>query len=129
MRFHPPGASLDVEPAKLDVRLVLRPALPHPYLIEIADKTSVDHYRPIRMSLARDYGKPVDVLEVEGGMPPDVSSIVEKVIWEGMELDQHDLDQGAIGLFQSGPELKRSESLALTQLMLVGQVAEARANV
>jgi len=128
VRFHPPGASLDIDPTKLDVRLVLRPALPHPYLIEIADKTRVDQYQPIRISLARDYGKPVDVLEVEGALPPDVSSIVEKVIWEGMQLDEHGLDHAAIGLFQDGTEVRRSESLALTQLLLVAQVAGARAN-
>jgi len=88
----------------------------------------MDQYQPIRMSLARDYGKPVEVLEVEGALPPDTSSIIEEVIWEGMDLDQHDLDHAAIGLFQSGTELRRSECLALTQLLLVAQVAEARAN-
>lgn len=128
VRFHPPGASLEADPAKLDVRLVLRPALPHPYLIELADKTRVDHYQPIRMSLARDFGKPVDVLEVEGSMPPEVSSTVEQVIWKEMGLDQHDLDHEAIGLFQDGKDVKRSEALALTQLLLVAQVAGARVN-
>lgn len=93
VRFHPPSASLDVDAAGLCARLVLRPALPHPYLIELADKTRLEHYRPLRLSLARDYGKPVDILEVDGSIPPDVSTVVEKVIWEGMDLDDHDLDR------------------------------------
>ncbi len=126
VRFHPPGPSLDFDPAHLDVRLVLRPTLPHPYLIEVADKTRVDHFRPIRLSLARDNGKPVDVLEVEGSVPPELSSTVEKIIWEGMGLEDHDLDRDAIGLFQEGEETRRSESLALTQLLLVAQLVGAK---
>lgn len=127
VRFHPPGASLDVDPASLGVRFVLRPALPHPYLIDLAGRTRVDRYEPIRIALARDFGKPVDVLEVDGSMPADVSDIVEEVIWEGMGLHGHDLDHDAIGLFQDGPEVRRSESLALAQLLLVAQVAGAYA--
>lgn len=82
---------------------------------------------PIRVSLARDYGKPVDVLEVEGSMPAEVSATVEEVIWKAMGLDEHELEQDAIGLFQDGADLRRSESLALTKLLLVAQVAGARA--
>jgi len=126
VRFHPPSASVDVDPSSLDVRLVLRPALPHPYLIELANKTRVDRYQPIQVSLARDYGKPVDVLEVQGSMPADVSATVEEVIWKGMGLDEHGLERDAIGLFQDGADVRRSESLALTQLLLVAQVAGAR---
>lgn len=129
VRYHPPGASVDVDPAQLDVRLVLRPALPHPYLIEIADKTRMSHYRPLRLSLGRDCGKPVDILEVEGSIPADVSAVVEKVIWEGMGLDDHDLDRRATGIFQDGDRTRRSESLAITQLLLVAQLVTARANV
>lgn len=127
VRFHPPSASVHVDPASLDVRVVLRPVLPHPYLTELASKTRVDHYQPIRISLARDSGKPVEMLEVEGSMPADVSATVEEVIWKGMGLDEHGLEQDAIGLFQDGIGLRRSESLALTQLLLVAQVAGARA--
>lgn len=128
VRFHPPGPATDVDPATLNVRLVLRPTLPHPYLLEVANRTRVDHYRPIRLSLARDAGKPVDVLEVEGSVPSDLSATVEKVIWEGMGLDEHDLDREHIGLFQHKDQTLRSESLALTQLLLVAQLASAKTN-
>lgn len=126
VRFHPPGSSLEVDPAFLSVRLVLRPTLPHPYLIDIAQRTRVDHETPIRLSLARDGGKPVDVLEVEGGLDPGVSATVEQVIWESMALDEHSLDRDAIGLFQDGERLRRSETLAITQLLLVAQLCGAR---
>src|SRR5213082_1925578 len=35
VRFIPPGGNLDSDPTKYNVRLVLRPTLPHPYLAEI----------------------------------------------------------------------------------------------
>jgi phosphoribulokinase len=125
VRFHPPGPSTDVDPASLAVRLVLRPTLPHPYLLEIADKTRIDHYQPIRLALARDKGRPVDFLEVESGMPGELSALVERIVWDNMALHDADLDRDAIGLFQDGDSLRRSESLALTQLLLVGQLASA----
>ena len=128
VRFHPSGPSLDVDPTTLDVRVVLRPVLPHPYLMELAEKTRVRSFEPIRISLARDGGKPADVMEVQGSMPSDVSATVEEIIWEGMGLDGHDLQRDAIGSFQDGEKMRRSESLALTQLLLVAQTASAKDN-
>ena len=127
VRFHPPGASLDVDRARLDVRVVLRPSLPHPYLLEVADNTRVDHVQPIRVSLARDNGKPVDIVEVEGSVDPNVSAAAERAIWSSMHHDGTELDRQAIGLFQDGAKQRRSESLALTQLLLVYQTMGARA--
>ena len=126
VRFHPPGPSLDIAVAKLAVRLFLRPTLPHPYLMEVADRTRVDHYQPFRLSLARDHGKPVDVLEVAGDVPQEQSATVEKIIWEDMGLEDHDLDRDHIGLFQHKGETRRSESLALTQLLLLAQLVRAK---
>ncbi|HEV1998489.1 MAG TPA: phosphoribulokinase, partial [Candidatus Dormibacteraeota bacterium] len=113
VRFHPPGASLDVDRARLDVRVVLRPSLAHPYLLEVAENTRVDHVRPIRVSLARDNGKPVDIVEVEASMVPKVSAAAEQVIWSRMHDDGTQLDRHAIGLSQDGARQRRSESLAL----------------
>lgn len=122
VRFHPPGPSLDCDRARLDVKLVLRPTLPHPYLIDMADQTRVGQHQPIRLSLARDNGKPVDVLEVAGTTTPEASALAEKVIWETMDLNGAQLDREAIGMFLDGDTARRSESLALTQLLLVGQL-------
>ncbi len=129
VRFHPPGPSTEVDPASLAVRLVLRPTLPHPYLLEIADKTRINHYQPIRLSLARDHGRPVDFLEVESGIPPELSAIVERIVWDNIALHDNHLDREAIGLFQDGDLVRRSESLALAQLLLVGQLASAWATI
>ncbi|MFN2388231.1 MAG: phosphoribulokinase [Actinomycetota bacterium] len=126
VRFHPPGASLDVAPDALNVRLVLRPTLAHPYLIDIAERARVDQFRPIRISLARDRGKPVDVVEVDGSVDPELSANVERLILEGMSIDAKHVDRSTIGSFQVGDETLRSESLALTQLLLVVQLLSAK---
>jgi phosphoribulokinase len=125
VRFHPSGPDLEVGGA-LAVRLVLRPTLPHPYLIEIAEQTRVDHYQPLRLMLARDRGKPVDVLEVDGSIPEEMSNKIEDVIWDHMHKDGSHVDRDAIGLFQDGDDILRSESLAVTQLLLVHQLMGAR---
>ena len=129
VRFHPPGPSLDVDRALLDVRLVLRPSLPHPYLLEVAENTRVDHVQPVRVSLARDNGKPVDIVEVEGTVEPRVSAAAEQAIWSRMHDDGTPLDRQAIGLFQQGDQQRRSESLALTQLLLVYQAMGAKVTI
>jgi len=125
VRFHPPSASLEVGPDQLDVRIVLRPTLPHPYLVEVAERTRIEHLRPLRVSLARDGGKPVDVVEIEGSIDPDLSSAVEEAILEGMGMDLAGLDHSTIGAFQVGDKKLRSESLAISQLLLVVQLLSA----
>lgn len=125
VRFHPSGPDV-AESGALAVRLVLRPTLPHPYLIEIAEQTRIDHYQPLRLMLARDRGKPVDVLEVDGSIPEDISNKIEDVIWDHMHSDGSHVDRAAIGLFNDGNDVLRSESLAVTQLLLVHQLMGAR---
>jgi len=127
VRFHPPSASLDVPPDQLSVRLVLRPTLAHPYLMEIAERTRIEGLLPLRVSLARDRGKPVDVVEIQGSIDPNLSSAVEEAVLEGMSTDLSGLDRSTIGVFRVGEDKLRSESLALTQLLLVVQLLSARA--
>ena len=124
--FSPPEGVGKMDRAHLDVRLVLRPTLPHPYLLEIADQTQVDEVQPVRLSLSRDHHKPVDVLEIEGHIAPEVSGIAEALIWGRMNLNGAHLDREAIGTFQENEQMRRSESLALTQLLLVFQLMSAR---
>lgn len=50
----------------LNVKLVLRPTIPHPDFTEIVKSNSADYTSPIRLDLDRDMGKPVDVLEIDG---------------------------------------------------------------
>lgn len=126
VRFYPPGPDLDVDASHYNVKLVLRPTLPHPYLAEIASATRTSKYEPIRFSLARDRGQPVDVLEIDGTVPDEVAASAEQIIWEKMHKDGQ-LDANAIGLFAEGDEQRVSGPLGLTQLLIVFQLQSARA--
>lgn len=126
VRFHPPGARVDVDPGHYNVKLVLRPSLPHPYLVDIASATRTAKYEPIRFSLARDRGQPVDVLEIDGSVPMEVAAAAEAMIWEKMHQDG-ELNPDAIGLFAEGDTQRVSGPLGLTQLLIVWQLQSARA--
>lgn len=126
VRFYPPGPDLDVDASHYNVKLVLRPTLPHPYLAEIASATRTSKYEPIRFSLARDRGQPVDVLEIDGTVPDEVAASAEQIIWEKMHKDGK-LDANAIGLFAEGDLQRVSGPLGLTQLLIVFQLQSARA--
>jgi phosphoribulokinase len=126
VRFYPPGPELDVDASHYNVKLVLRPTLPHPYLAEIASATRTAKYEPIRFALARDRGQPVDVLEIDGTVPDEVATAAEQIIWEKMHKDGQ-LDANAIGLFAEGDEQRVSGPLGLTQLLIVFQLQSARA--
>ncbi|HEU4867351.1 MAG TPA: phosphoribulokinase [Actinomycetota bacterium] len=126
VRFYPPGPELDVDASHYNVKLVLRPTLPHPYLAEIASATRTSKYEPIRFSLARDRGQPVDVLEIDGTVPDEVAASAEQIIWEKMHKDGK-LDANAIGLFAEGDQQRVSGPLGLTQLLIVFQLQSARA--
>ncbi len=126
VRFYPPGPDLDVDASHYNVKLVLRPTLPHPYLAEIASATRTAKYEPIRFSLARDRGQPVDVLEIDGTVPDEVAASAEQIIWEKMHKDGK-LDANAIGLFAEGDQQRVSGPLGLTQLLIVFQLQSARA--
>jgi len=126
VRFYPPGPETDVDASNYNVKLVLRPTLPHPYLAEIASATRTAKYEPIRFALARDRGQPVDVLEIDGTVPMQVAREAEQIIWEKMHKDEI-LDADAIGLFAEGDEQRASGPLGLTQLLIVFQLQSARA--
>ncbi len=64
--FYPPQDHSDESNGHLNVRLVLRPTIPHPDFTEIIKSTGADYTSPIRLDLDRDMSKPVDVLEVDG---------------------------------------------------------------
>lgn len=65
--FYPPNVSDQSDELLLNVRLVMRPTIPHPdfsHLLE--DKNGGTLSDAVRLGLDRDMGKPVDVLEIDG---------------------------------------------------------------
>lgn len=64
--FYPSKDENQESSEHLNVKLVLRPTIPHPDFTEIVKSNSADYTSPIRLDLDRDMGKPVDVLEIDG---------------------------------------------------------------
>ncbi|HWI59586.1 MAG TPA: phosphoribulokinase, partial [Bacillota bacterium] len=78
--FYPPaGASPESPGERLNVRLVLRPTIPHPDLTYLVD---IDENTGVRLLLGRDTGRPVDFLEIDGDVATQHASELENAIWQ-----------------------------------------------
>jgi phosphoribulokinase len=111
-RDDPPGTPLSAE-------LLLRPTIRHPDLSAVL----ADSGGSMHLKLTRDEdGRPVDALHIHGYAPSEDSRMLEKAIWailgERTELP------AVLGDLGDG---KRSEPLAVTQLLLLYHLMEAAA--
>ena len=82
--FYPPQGITEPSAENLNVRLVLRPTVPHPEFIQIVDRTKEDPQPAIRLELDRDMGKPVDVLEVDSRTTREQVQELERIICSDM---------------------------------------------
>ncbi len=111
-----PGDRGDQE--HLDARIGMRPGLPHPDLKPLVDGDANGitlHTRDSETSLW-----------VAGTIERDRAEAIEEAIWDRMHFASH-LRAERLGEFTVGTELRRSESLALTQLLVLYQLVTARA--
>jgi phosphoribulokinase len=117
VQFYPPKQfSANDVGGNLNVRLILRPTIRHPdlsYLFE--DRSSAE--AGIRMSLGRDSGKPVDILEIEGNVSAEHACKLEEVIWQHLP-EQHPLSANQFGNYIDQNETYHSDPLAITQMLL-----------
>ncbi|MEA5617775.1 phosphoribulokinase [Cronbergia sp. UHCC 0137] len=124
--FYPANEEADEH---LNVRLVLRPSIPHPDFTEIIDAGNDDSQSAIRLGLGRDMGKPVDVLEVDGHATLDQVNKLEHLICSDMPYLRNVCDR------ESNPELGKiagttgetlqSYPLAITQLLITYHMLKA----
>ncbi|MGH3124121.1 MAG: phosphoribulokinase, partial [Streptosporangiaceae bacterium] len=113
-REAPPGTSLSAE-------ILLRPTIQHP---ELAHVLTDDDRRTVHLKLMRDGdGRPVDALHIHGYAPREDSQIVEKAIWEQLSFAPDEALPDKLGEYAPG---KRSEPLAIAQLLLLWHLLEAR---
>jgi phosphoribulokinase len=116
VRFYPPsGVSFEEAGPTLNVRLVLRPTIPHPdlsYLVETDDRAP-----GIRLTLGRDNGRPVDFLEIDGEVDPDHATEMESAIWQHLP-DLPPVSEEEFGDYQDRTNVRHSSPLALTQLLI-----------
>jgi phosphoribulokinase len=105
----------------LSAEILLRPTIGHPDLSHVLTD---DDRRTVHLKLIRDCdGRPVDMLHVHGHAPREDSRIVEKAIWEQLSFDHGTVLPGTLGEYAPG---KRSEALAIAQLLLLWHLLEAR---
>jgi phosphoribulokinase len=113
-----PGEGRDQD--KLDALITLRPGLPHPDLSSVIDGGSDG------LELRQEGDK--EVLFVSGELDRERGAEIEEHIWEKLHFAWH-LDFERLGEFTAGDETKRSESLAITQLLIFYHALTARASV
>ncbi|TAE52435.1 MAG: phosphoribulokinase [Nostocales cyanobacterium] len=126
--FYPPQEDEKESSGHLNVRLVLRPTIPHPDFTQIiADNSNSDS--AIRLGLGRDMGKPVDVLEVDGHATLEQVNNIEHIMCNDMPYLKNVCDR------EINPELGKiagttgetlqSYPLALTQLIITYHMLKA----
>jgi phosphoribulokinase len=113
--FYPPADTTpDRAGPNLNVRLVLRPTIPHPDLTYLNGDAADS---AIRLELARDNGRPVDFLEIDGSVSAAQAERLEDVIWKHLP-GLRPVREDQFGDYQDRAEVKHSHPLALTQLLL-----------
>lgn len=113
-----PGRSEEAH--ELDAHIVLGPDLPHPDLSPLVSGG------PDGISLV-DQGRD-RLMVIPGLIDPAQAAEIEEAIWERMHFASH-LRAGRLGEFTVGTELRRSESLALVQLLVLYHLATATARI
>jgi phosphoribulokinase len=111
-----PGDRGDQE--HLDARVAMRPGLPHPDLAPLVNGDA----NGIRLQARASETS----LWVPGTIGHDHAEAIQEAIWDRMHFASH-LRTERLGEFTVGTELHRSESLALTQLLVLYQLVTARA--
>ena len=118
VRFAPVAQRDDPPGTPLSAELLLRPTIRHPNLNGILTETG----QPMHLKLTRDEdGRPVDALHIHGYAPREESQVLEKAIWASLS-DGSDLPDRLGTLDDDG---RRSEPLAITQLLLLYHLLEA----
>jgi phosphoribulokinase len=111
--------------AHLNVHLTLHGTLPHPDLSEvIAEDTS----GCVRSTLGREGGRAVEYLEIDGSIPDEPASALERCILDHLEDTCGPASLPDLGQY-SDPQTRdsrHSHPLALTQLLLVYHLLRAR---
>lgn len=127
--FYPPGEETRQNDLMLNVRLVLRPTIPHPELNKILDPQGSHLGSAIRLELDRDMAKPVDVLEIDGHATVEQVKELERMLCNEIpylgkfcSLEGNE-DIGTVT--GTTGETLQSYPLALTQLLITYHMLKA----
>ena len=110
----------DGDPDKLDAQVTMRETLPHPDLSPfLSDSKS-------GIELVEDGHDPY--VQIPGTIGHEDAEAIAETIWEKLHFASH-LRSERLGEFTAGKETKRSDSLALVQLLVLYHMVTARAAV
>ena len=127
--FYPPNNEIDETNDHLNVRLTLRPSIPHPDFTEIIHAGHSDSQSAFRLGLDRDMGKPVDVLEVDGHANLEQVSKIEHIMCEDMphlkNVCDREINPELGKIAGTTGETLQSYPLALTQLIITYHMLKA----
>jgi phosphoribulokinase len=115
-----PGVADD--PDHLDAVLTLRDGLPHPDLASMIEEHALG-------AITFEQGASELRVHVPGNIDRDRGAAIEEAIWEQMHFARH-LRTEQLGTFAVGAdEAHRSESLAITQVLILYHLVTAKASV
>ena len=126
--FYRPENDEEQTNGHLNVRLVLRPTIPHPDFTQIINGNG-NFTSAIRLGLDRDMSKPVDLLEVDGHATLEQVNKLEQIICSDMPYLRNICDREAnpeLGkIAGTTGETLQSYPLALTQLLITYHMLKA----
>jgi phosphoribulokinase len=115
VRFYPPeGVAPEEAGPILNVQIILRPTIPHPDLSYLYNGEAPPG---IRLTLGRDNGRPVDILEIDGAVASEHAHELAEAIWSHLP-DLSPVEEERLGNYQDLLQVRHSHPLALTQLLL-----------
>jgi len=127
VRFCPAtSGESDGTDSHLNVSLVLRPTIPHPDLSYLFNSGSNGngHSSGVRLELGRDSGRPVDFLDVDGAVSREHAAKLEETIFQHIP-ELRPLAGDEFGDYNDGTEVRHSDPLALTQLLIAYHLLRA----
>jgi phosphoribulokinase len=128
--FYPPSDnSYNESNPNLNVRLILRPTIPHPDLIGIIEQSRINSSSAVRLELDRDMGKPVDVLEIDSHATGEQVGAIEEILCNEMpnlrSFCSRELDPDIGKIMGTTGETLQSYPLAITQLLIAYHMLKA----
>ena len=130
--FYPPDEESEANNLLLNVKLILRPTIPHPNFTKILNSEGNHLGSAIRLGLERDMDKPVDVLSIDGHATAEQVRELEKIfcnevpfLGQFCSLEGNEEIGKVVGT--TGESLQ-SYPLALTQLLIAYHMLKDKTN-
>ena len=125
--FRPEGASEETG-THLNTKLILRPTIQHPDFAEFIDQRPGVKEKCLTITLGRDEGLPVDILQITGTIKPVTAETLMDIIMDHLS-GVEPLSTDKVGTYMEGAEEKRSYPLGIMQLLTCYHLLNARTRI